>query len=157
SHLWRQKTPQPAHALDFVHLVGDALFELLVEFHQLLGLRFYLLCSLAQFVEQPRILDCDDGLSGEVRQQLDLFIREGLNLVTVDAYDAVEFVVFDERHYNHGANATNLHRLHHSGITLDIRLSLRQVGEVDGPARSHHHVKHAMRGRTDWRLCLSFS
>src|SRR5262249_6524308 len=85
SHLWRQKTPQPAHALDFVHLVGDALFELLVEFHQLLGLRFYLLCSLAQFVEQPRILDCDDGLSGEVRQQLDLFIRERTNLLTVDA------------------------------------------------------------------------
>ena len=32
SHLRRQKAPQPAHALDFVYLVGDALFELLVEF-----------------------------------------------------------------------------------------------------------------------------
>src|SRR5579863_177065 len=30
SHLRRQKSPQPAHALDFAHLVGDALFELLV-------------------------------------------------------------------------------------------------------------------------------
>ena len=30
SHLWRQKAPQPAHALDFAYLVGDALFELLV-------------------------------------------------------------------------------------------------------------------------------
>ena len=28
--LWREKTPQPAHAFDFAHLVGDALFELLV-------------------------------------------------------------------------------------------------------------------------------
>ena len=28
-HLRRQEAPQPAHALDFVNLVGDALFELL--------------------------------------------------------------------------------------------------------------------------------
>ena len=31
SHLRRQEAPQPAHALDFAHLVGDALFELLIE------------------------------------------------------------------------------------------------------------------------------
>ena len=31
SDLWRQETSQPAHALDFAYLVGDALFELLVE------------------------------------------------------------------------------------------------------------------------------
>jgi hypothetical protein len=30
SHLRRQEAPQPAHALDFAHLVGDTLFELLV-------------------------------------------------------------------------------------------------------------------------------
>jgi hypothetical protein len=30
SHLRRQEAPQPAHALDFTYLVGDALFELLV-------------------------------------------------------------------------------------------------------------------------------
>ena len=29
-HLRRQEAPQPAHALDFAHLVSDALFELLV-------------------------------------------------------------------------------------------------------------------------------
>ena len=32
SHLRRQEAPQPAHAFDFAYLVGDALFELLVEF-----------------------------------------------------------------------------------------------------------------------------
>ena len=31
SHLRRQETPQPAHALDFAHLVGDALFQVPVE------------------------------------------------------------------------------------------------------------------------------
>jgi hypothetical protein len=30
SHLRRQEAPQPAHALDFAYLVGNALFELLV-------------------------------------------------------------------------------------------------------------------------------
>jgi hypothetical protein len=30
SYLRRQETSQPAHALDFAHLVGDAQFELLV-------------------------------------------------------------------------------------------------------------------------------
>jgi hypothetical protein len=31
SHLQRQEPSQPAHAFDFAYLVGDALFELLVE------------------------------------------------------------------------------------------------------------------------------
>jgi hypothetical protein len=44
SHLRRQETPQPAHALDFANLVGDALFELLVQFYYLFG-------SLAQFLQ----------------------------------------------------------------------------------------------------------
>jgi hypothetical protein len=30
SDLRRQEAPQPAHAFDFVHLVGHALFELLI-------------------------------------------------------------------------------------------------------------------------------
>ncbi len=36
SHLRRQEAPQTAHPLDFAHLVGDALFELLVECRDLL-------------------------------------------------------------------------------------------------------------------------
>ena len=33
--------------------------------------------ALTQFVEQPRILDGDDGLGSEVRQQRDLFVVKG--------------------------------------------------------------------------------
>ena len=40
SHLRRQEAPQPAHAFDFADLVGDALFELLVQIGKLFGLRF---------------------------------------------------------------------------------------------------------------------
>ena len=38
SHLRRQEAPQPAHAFDFAYLVGDALFELLVQLGKLFGL-----------------------------------------------------------------------------------------------------------------------
>ena len=33
----------------------------------------------AQLAKQPRVLDGDDGLSGEVLDQLDLLVRERLN------------------------------------------------------------------------------
>jgi class 3 adenylate cyclase len=37
-----------------------------VELYQLLGLRFHLFCSLAQFLEQPRVFHCDDSLRCKV-------------------------------------------------------------------------------------------
>jgi hypothetical protein len=58
SHLRRQEAPQPAHALDFAYLVGDALFELLVEF-------LHILCPLPQFIQQVYIFDRYQGLIGE--------------------------------------------------------------------------------------------
>ena len=43
-----------------------------------------LLQRLAQLVEQPRVLDGDDGLGGEVRDQLDLLVGERPHLLAVD-------------------------------------------------------------------------
>src|SRR4029453_17622205 len=51
-YLRRQETAQSAHALDFAHLVGDTLFELLVQ--------------LVEIVEQPGIFDGDDSLRGKI-------------------------------------------------------------------------------------------
>ena len=61
SHLRRKEPPQPAHALDLAYLVGDALFELLVEL-------LNVVCSLAQFFQKSRVLDGDNSLIGKVRQ-----------------------------------------------------------------------------------------
>ena len=36
-HLRRQETSQPAHALDFANLVGDALLKMLIELFDLFG------------------------------------------------------------------------------------------------------------------------
>ena len=41
-----------------------------------------------QLVQQPRVLDGDDGLSGEIFDQVDLLIRERPHLLAIDADDA---------------------------------------------------------------------
>src|SRR5262249_61049876 len=43
-----------------------------------------LLKGFAQFVEQTRVLDCDDGLGSEVLQQLDLLVAGWAELLPVD-------------------------------------------------------------------------
>ena len=48
------------------------------------GGRGLLLQRFAQLVEQPRVLDGDDGLSGEILDQFDLLVGEGTHLLTVD-------------------------------------------------------------------------
>src|SRR6202162_4189001 len=40
--------------------------------------------AVAQFVEQPRVLDGDDGLRGEVLHQFDLLVGKGPDLLAVD-------------------------------------------------------------------------
>ena len=50
-------------------------------------------CSdFAQLVEQPRVLDGDDGLGGEVRDQLDLLVGERADLLAVDDNRADQLV-----------------------------------------------------------------
>ena len=39
--------------------------------------------ALAQFVEQPRVLDGDDGLRGEVLDEFDLLVGEGTNFLAI--------------------------------------------------------------------------
>ena len=40
--------------------------------------------GFTQFVEQPRILDCDNRLSGEVRKQRNLFVCKRTDLLVVN-------------------------------------------------------------------------
>ena len=53
---------------------------------------------LAQLVEQARVLDGDDGLGGEVRDQLDLLVGERPDLLAVDDDGADQLVVLEHRH-----------------------------------------------------------
>ena len=63
-------------------------------------------CSdFAQLVEQPRVLDGDDGLAGKVRYQLDLLVGERPHLLAVDADRADQLVVLEHRHDEHRPSA----------------------------------------------------
>ena len=69
------------------------------------GGRGLLLQRFAQFVEQPRVLDGDDGLGGEVLDQLDLLVGERTNLLAVDGDRADQLVLLEHRHGENGPHA----------------------------------------------------
>ncbi len=54
--------------------------------------------ALAQFAEQPRVLDSDDRLIGERRCQRDLFIGEPFDAGSVQNDDAKQRIVPEQRH-----------------------------------------------------------
>src|SRR6516225_11421349 len=55
--------------------------------------------AFAQFIQQSRVLDGDDGLSGEALDQLDLLIRERPYLLAIDSDDPGYFFVLKHRNY----------------------------------------------------------
>ena len=57
-----------------------------------------LLQRFAQLVEQPRVFDGDDGLGGEVSDQIDLFFAEGPNFLPVNYDGAYQPVVLEHGH-----------------------------------------------------------
>ena len=74
--------------------------------------------TLAQFVEQPRILDGNDRLRGEVLYQLDLLVSKWTNFLAVDLDDADQILFL--QHWNgkftaHAGelNDRRLHRIVH--------------------------------------------
>ena len=84
---------------DLEHLRGRGL--LLQRLAQIVG-------ALAQLVEQPRVLDGDDGLGGEVLHQLDLLVGERAHLLAVDGDRADQLVVLEHRHDERSRAAAKL-------------------------------------------------
>ena len=59
--------------------------------------RFAEIGSLAQLVEEPRVLDGDDGLRGEVLHQRDLFVGERAHVLAVDDESPDQITVLEIR------------------------------------------------------------
>jgi hypothetical protein len=64
-----------------------------------------LLQRLPQLVEQPHILDGDDGLVGEIGDQRDLLVVERSHLGAIDGDRADELTLLEHRHAEKGSNA----------------------------------------------------
>ena len=67
-------------------------------------------CSLerfAQLAEQPRILDGDDSLRGEVLNKLDLLIRKWANFLAEKSEQTDQFVVLQHRDFQKCPYAAN--------------------------------------------------
>ena len=66
--------------------------------------------QFTQLVEQPRVLDGDDGLATEAGEQLDLLVGEGPNFLAVYGDDADHVVILEHRHPDQSAGLRNLDR-----------------------------------------------
>ena len=64
--------------------------------------------ALAKFVEQPRVLDSDNGLGGEVRDQADVTIRKRASTFTVNPDCADHLIVLEHRNAQHRPNSAQV-------------------------------------------------
>ena len=96
-----------------------------------LGSSGLLLERLAQFVEQPCILDGDDCLGGEVCHQLDLLVVKGPDLLAVNSDRADNFLVLDHRHSEQSANACDIRRRDRQRVAAQIGRIGSQVRHLD--------------------------
>src|SRR3974377_1705154 len=86
--------------------------------------------SLVQFVEQPRVLDGDDGLRSKVLQQFDLLVGEGAHLLAVDGDGADQFLFLEHRYGENGASTSLLHQANRPRLAFDVSLLHPEVGNV---------------------------
>src|SRR5262249_36429476 len=84
--------------------------------------------TLTQFIEEPRVLDGDDRLGGEICHQLNLLVREGTNFLTKDDDGSNQVIVLEHRHNDGGSNATKLDGVDDRWIALGLRTCRYNVG-----------------------------
>ena len=77
---------------------------------QHLSRRGLLLQRLAGFVDQPRVLHCDDRLGGEILQQRDLLVGERTHLLAIDVDRADHIAVSEQRDRQQCADAAKLYQ-----------------------------------------------
>src|SRR5262249_41664661 len=86
-----------------------------------------LLERLAQLVEQPRVLDGNDGLIGEISVQCDLLVGEGPNFLPKDGDNSNQLIVLEHRHTDGGPNTAKLYGIDGDWMAFRARDPLVQV------------------------------
>src|SRR5262249_49705574 len=107
-----------------------------------------------QLVDQPRVLDRDDGLARETGEQRDLLVGERPHLLTVDADGADQYPFPEHRHREKCSRPGTLYKGDDIRIALLISGVLIQIGNMDRPFRGSHAPKWPQRAGTKRRLAL---
>ena len=103
-------------------------------------------CSdFAQLVEQAGVLDGDDGLVGEILDQLDLLVGEGTDLLPVNRERPDQVVFLEHRHDEKRPNATKLDAGDNLWFALGVPWVCREVGDMDYLLGPHHAAKGGCR------------
>ena len=112
--------------------------------------RGLLLQRLPQFVEQPRVLDGDDGLGGEVLHQRDLLVGERPHLLAIDIEIADVFAVLEHRNEEDSSCTRTLDHVNCGRIALFVRRVRRVVDDVDQLLRRRYASDCRLWARIDY-------
>ena len=85
----------------------------------------------AQLVKQPRILNGNDSLGGEVLYQLDLFVREWPDLLAHNVDQADQLIISQHRYTERSAESTKFNSVYDRWMMFEVGLQLSEVGDMD--------------------------
>ena len=113
---------------------------------------------MTKLVEQSRILDGDDRLSGEVLHQLDLLVGEGANFLAVDGERANQFVLLQHGDSQKCPHATKFDGCNGGWVaSVGVALLRCGIGDVNDPLGSQHATRHSFRiGTIERRISSRF-
>ena len=104
--------------------------------------------ALTQFVEQPRVLDGDDGLRGEVRDQLDLLVGERTHFLAGQDECTNHFALVQQRNAQERPYAAKCDCRDGHWIMLScVDLLCRYVPDMNHRFVSHHTADRRLRIR----------
>jgi hypothetical protein len=108
-----------------------------------------LLQRFAQLVKQPGVLDRDDGLRGEVLDQLDLLIGEQPHLLATKRDCTNQLIVLEHWDGKHSPISGEFDTSNHKRVALDVGRYRRDVGYVGNLLGYGHKPKWRIRGRPE--------
>src|SRR5262249_43459224 len=87
--------------------------------------------SIPQLGQQPRVLDRDNRLAREVRNERDLLVGEWAGVMAMYGDDADELVLLEHRTSYYGANTGELNRRNPEWVAIEVALIQTQIRNVN--------------------------
>ena len=111
-----------------------------------------LLQRFAQLIEQARVLDGDDRLAGEARDQLDLLVGERPHLGAVDGDRADQLVLLEHRYHENCASAGQFSHGNWPWLAVDVGALQSEIGYVSQLLRRDNAAKRMGGAEADYRI-----